>query len=69
VLIHIIDMMLHVTLLAVKLILPTEHLGMILGMLFLPLIDGVQPQVATGEVVIKILIKVGLIELERTCDV
>ena len=48
----------------IKLMLPMEHLSMISGILLLELLKGVQPQVEAGEVIIKVFIKVDLIEHE-----
>ena len=60
------DTMLQISLSAVNLILPTEYLIMILVMLLLSLINGVNPHMETRKLVIKVMIKVGLIELRRT---
>ena len=46
----------------IKVSLPAKQLVLILSVLLLPLINGIEPQVETGEMVIYMLIKVGSIK-------
>ena len=57
-----INMMLQNALLAVKLHLPVKQFLLILSMLLLPLINGVEPQVKVGKMIIHVLVEVGSVE-------
>jgi len=71
-LVDVVDMMLQIFLVVVKLILPTEHLDMLLrfllSMLDLQLINVVHPQVKTRELLIHILVEVLLIKTGGFCS-
>ena len=58
VLVCIVDMVLRVALPAIKVHLPAKQLVLILSALLLLLINGIKPQVETGEMIIHVLIKV-----------
>ena len=60
-----IDMVLQVASSATKLHLPAKQLVLILGVLLLPLINGIEPLVEAGELIIQVLIEVGCIEIRR----